>query len=79
MSKFEECVKENDLYLIWTKMGHYICKIDGATPETVTLRTVYKLILSSMIPVRCIDVLVLKREEIFILYKIGSGEKCLMK
>ena len=79
MPRFDECRKNGELYLLWSPQGHYIAQIDGATPETVTLRTVYKLILSSMIPVRCIDVLVLKREEIFILYKIGSGEKCLMK
>jgi hypothetical protein len=72
MSIFEENRKPEDIFLVWTKLGHFLAHIDGATDETITLRSIYKLILASMIPVKCTDVLVLKREEIFVLYKIGS-------
>lgn len=71
MNKFNDYRKPEDLFLVWTPEGHYIAKIDEATTETITLRAVYKLILSSMIPNKCSDVLVLKREDIFVLYKIG--------
>ena len=64
--------EKDSLYVIWTEHNHFIAKIVGYTDDFVTLGMVYKLILSSMIPVPVSEVLVIKREDIFVLCKIGD-------
>lgn len=59
-------------YVCATLDGWYITKIGGSTETTVTLYTVYRLITGSFIPVPVSEVLVVPREDLFVLYELNG-------
>ena len=60
----------DEFFVVWTPLGYYIAQFDSRTKDTIALHAVYKLVTGSMIPVRCCDVMIMKREDVFLLFQI---------